>query len=174
MNEQQSKNIKSLYDNFNKSNNHVARKHVRCGGIIFSNNGKHIVIVQNKYMFKEKNKILWGLPKGHIKHNETYAECAQREIFEETGIRVSIMESHPKIKINNTYYLPIKLNLSYHDLKKIMHIHDKIEIENISVLSISELCKNTNILNYELRKCINSYLFRAKKIANEQQVKNRK
>jgi hypothetical protein len=159
---------KRSYDNFNNSSKYKSRSNIRCGGIIFSNNGKHIVIVQNKYMFEEKNKVLWGLPKGHIKKNETYAQCAQREIFEETGIRVNILEKHPKIKINNTFYFPIKLNLNYNDLKKIMYINDKVEIENISVLPISELCKNTNILNYELRKCINSYLLRAKRIANEQ------
>jgi len=165
---------KNLYANFNKQNNHPKRSSIRCGGIIFTENSEHIVIVQNKYVLDEQNKILWGLPKGHIKDNETYAQCARREIKEETGISVYITEQHPKIKINNTFYFPIKLKLNFVQLKNIMHINDTMEINNISLLNLYDLKKKNSSLNYELRKCINMYLNRAKKIATISNTYNRK
>lgn len=158
---------KHAYINFNKHKKHPSRSNIRCGGILFTKCGKHIVIVQNKYLLKEQNKILWGLPKGHIKKNETYAECARREILEETGISIYISEQHPKIKINNTFYFPIKLEFDFHQLMNIMHINDTIEIHNIQLLAISRFNECASVLNYELRKCIETYMSRAKKIASE-------
>ena len=155
------------YVNFNRHKQQSKRESIRCGGILFTKYGEHIVIVQNKYLFDEKKKILWGLPKGHLQNNETYAECAKREIFEETGLPVQITEKHPKLKINNTYYFPIQLSLTFSQLKEKVFINDKVEIQNISVLPIVELCKKPTILNYELRKCIEAYIPRAKKIARQ-------
>ncbi len=34
----------------------------------------------------------WGFPKGHIEDGETELECAAREIFEETGLRVKFID----------------------------------------------------------------------------------
>tara|TARA_B100000989_G_C19465426_1_gene438048 strand:- start:561 stop:956 length:396 start_codon:yes stop_codon:yes gene_type:complete len=32
-----------------------------------------------------KHPNMWGSPGGHLNRNETYAQCASRELFEETG-----------------------------------------------------------------------------------------
>jgi 8-oxo-dGTP pyrophosphatase MutT (NUDIX family) len=37
----------------------------------------------NKKNIKHPN--VWGSPGGHVNKNETYAQCANRELFEETG-----------------------------------------------------------------------------------------
>jgi 8-oxo-dGTP pyrophosphatase MutT (NUDIX family) len=37
----------------------------------------------NKKNIKHPN--MWGSPGGHLNKNETYAQCANRELFEETG-----------------------------------------------------------------------------------------
>lgn len=37
----------------------------------------------NKKNIKHPN--MWGSPGGHLNRNETYAQCAIRELFEETG-----------------------------------------------------------------------------------------
>ena len=158
---------KDTYQNFNKQYKKQSRVNIRCGGILFTENGNHIVIVQNKYILKERKKILWGLPKGHIKENETYAECARREIYEETGIRININEYHPKLKINNTFYFPIHLKFNYHQLRNIMHINDTIEINKIDLLNLKDNTILTSHLNYELRKFLEMYISRAKRIALE-------
>ena len=39
-----------------------------------------------------KNKSTWGIPKGHMNEGESLEECAIREIFEETGVRVRLFD----------------------------------------------------------------------------------
>ena len=43
----------------------------------------------------------WDLPKGKLEANETIAECAEREIAEETGINNLILQQH----LINTYHV---------------------------------------------------------------------
>lgn len=43
------------------------------------------------------NKDAWGIPKGHINEGETLQECAKRETFEETGLKVEIGARLPDV-----------------------------------------------------------------------------
>ena len=56
-----------------------------CGAVI-ENNGKILMIFQNNGF--------WGFPKGHVEKDETEAETAVREVFEETGVWVEINEEN--------------------------------------------------------------------------------
>jgi 8-oxo-dGTP diphosphatase len=38
------------------------------------------------------HKDSWGVPKGHVNSGETLAECAVREVFEETGVSIQLFE----------------------------------------------------------------------------------
>jgi 8-oxo-dGTP pyrophosphatase MutT (NUDIX family) len=40
-----------------------------------------------------RGRLLWSLPKGHLELDETPEQAAVREVFEETGIRGSILAS---------------------------------------------------------------------------------
>ena len=82
---------------------------IKCGCIIFNMDLDQIVLVQNNYLY-ESGIEKWGLPKGHVEKNETYGICASREVGEETGLNVNLLDSMYKIKINNTYYFPIKID----------------------------------------------------------------
>ena len=48
------------------------------GGIVINPTGK-VLLVQEYGLY-------WGLPRGHIKNNESPAKAAIREIYEETGV----------------------------------------------------------------------------------------
>tara|TARA_B100000795_G_scaffold264859_1_gene245899 strand:+ start:120 stop:668 length:549 start_codon:yes stop_codon:yes gene_type:complete len=95
------------------SDNSKKRPHIRCGGILLNPELTQVLLILNRYTLL-KGQPKWGLPKGHIDPNETYAECATREIKEETGIQLQIHEKQPKIKINNTYYFPMIINQKQH------------------------------------------------------------
>ena len=56
-----------------------------CGAVI-ENDGKILMVFSNKGF--------WGFPKGHVEENETEAETAVREVFEETGVWVEIYEKN--------------------------------------------------------------------------------
>jgi len=55
---------------------------VSCGGVVFNNN--KVLLIKNK---KSEH---WSFPKGHMEAGETKIMTAQREIFEETNIKVFI------------------------------------------------------------------------------------
>ena len=82
---------------------------IKCGCIIFNDSLDEIVLVENNYMYNEGIQK-WGLPKGHLENNESYSICASREANEETGLSLTILDNMYRIRINNTYYFPIKIN----------------------------------------------------------------
>ena len=59
-----------------------------CGAVLWrTNNGKReYLLILNK---KGNAYGHWGFPKGHTEENETEKETALREIFEETGLKVT-------------------------------------------------------------------------------------
>ena len=55
-------------------------------------------------LIKNRRSSHWGFPKGHIEPGETKKETAVREVLEETGIHVKLIdgfESVSKFKIQN-------------------------------------------------------------------------
>ncbi len=53
-----------------------------CGGVVF--NGNKVLLIKNK------KALHWSFPKGHMEKGETKIMTAQREIFEETNVKVFI------------------------------------------------------------------------------------
>lgn len=59
-----------------------------CGAVVYRD-----VRGQIKYLLiKNKRSAHWGFPKGHIEDNETKRQAAMREVLEETGIHVNIID----------------------------------------------------------------------------------
>lgn len=54
-----------------------------CGGIVFR---------KDKYLVIKQSHGHWGFPKGHVQEGETEEQTALREIREETGLNVEIIE----------------------------------------------------------------------------------
>lgn len=58
-----------------------------CGAIVFRNN-------QEDYEFlliKHRKGGHWGFPKGHVEEGETERQTALREVYEETGLSVELL-----------------------------------------------------------------------------------
>ena len=64
-----------------------------CGGIIFYKTKQNIKIL----LVKNSNGRYWSFPKGHIEDGETEQETAIREIKEETGLDVTLVNHFREI-----------------------------------------------------------------------------
>lgn len=104
----------------------------KCGCIVFNKELNMLLVVCNNYCPVDK----FGFPKGHKEQNETYAKCAERELYEETGIHYKIHNRMFKTKIGNTIYFPIILDIKkYNNLEPI----DKNEIRYCKWITIDDL-----------------------------------
>lgn len=124
------------------------KKNIKCGTIILNKNRDSIILVQNKYLLKEKNIELWGIPKGSRNENETYADCAMRETYEETGMLLKLRNNMLRIKIENTYYFVFIIDKP----TNILVTNDKIEIHKVKWFKLKDI--NINKINYETKLCI--------------------
>ena len=61
------------------------------GGVVIDSAGRVAVVHRPRYDD-------WSLPKGKLDEGETFEEAALREVWEETGLRVSIGEELPSVE----------------------------------------------------------------------------
>ena len=70
-----------------------------CGAVVFTRENDEI-----KYLIIKSPEGFCGFPKGHMENNESETETALREIKEETGVDVNIIDgfrttdSHPNVR----------------------------------------------------------------------------
>lgn len=113
-----------------------------CGCIIINNNKVLLVY--------EKNQNFWGFPKGHVEQNETEIETAKREVKEEVGLDIKIIEDTRyefKYTINNNVEKTCVIFLAY---PITLQVHNQeSEISKSKWFNIEEAIK---ILPYENQK----------------------
>lgn len=59
-----------------------------CGAVIFRRHSGNIEYL----LIKNKKGGNWGFPKGHVESGESEADTARREVFEETGLNIDIID----------------------------------------------------------------------------------
>lgn len=62
------------------------KKEKSCGAVVYREKDSACEVL----LIKHKNGGHWAFPKGHVEKKETEEETALREIWEETGLRVSL------------------------------------------------------------------------------------
>lgn len=78
----------------------VARRETTsCGAITWRISGGKVQVLLIK-QFSHRNR--WGVPKGHVdlEKGESLADCARREVKEETGIDVELGDRLPDVHVN--------------------------------------------------------------------------
>jgi 8-oxo-dGTP pyrophosphatase MutT (NUDIX family) len=120
------------YHMFNKTkkednidNNKIYYK--RCGTIIIiiKNNIKFLVVVKG-YGGK------WSLPKGKPNPKETDEECAIRETYEETNIKLNYLTNCEKVKFGkNTYFVYYMSEHIFNQQNLVSNDPDEVEIVDI-------------------------------------------
>ena len=71
-----------------------------CGAVVFRDIRGEVRFL----LIKNRRSAHWGFPKGHIEEGETKEETALREVLEETGIHLTIIEGYESVsryKIKN-------------------------------------------------------------------------
>lgn len=65
----------------------VVKDALSCGAFVhkIENGVTYVLLVRPK-----EDRDVWGLPKGHINPDETGEQCAIREVFEETGVKIKL------------------------------------------------------------------------------------
>lgn len=127
----------------------------KAGVCIYNSTRGSILIVQSRGK-------LWGFPKGTLEENETYIECAVRELKEETTIELSPVSLNKSINIKNrsAYYI-------YDTLYELGSMpEDAGSIENdvtgiswIKINCLQNLVKQKIIqLNYHTKYILKNYL----------------
>jgi 8-oxo-dGTP pyrophosphatase MutT (NUDIX family) len=89
-----------------------------------------------KYLLVQGPTGKWSFPKGHKELNETPFECAEREIYEETGLLIKNIHLQQIIRASLYFYFLIEID---EELKT--KEEDKIEIINIQWYSLEEIEK---------------------------------
>jgi len=73
------------------------------------------LIHQNKLLLVKHKKLgMWLAPGGHVEAGELPYETAEREVFEETNVKVQVVSSIPLIDSSVSQYLPTPLAVNLH------------------------------------------------------------
>ena len=104
-------------------------------------------VLANKRGLDEKHK--WNCPAGYLDFEETIAECATREVYEETGLKISpdilhlvFINDNPKeIRQNVTFRYVGLLNEKVEDLSKQLNSShsENNEVEEIKFIPVEDI-----------------------------------
>lgn len=102
-----------------------------------------------KYLLVKGFTGKWSFPKGHREKGESAIECAKRELYEETGIKINDFENKKAIFISLYYYYT-------HELSEELDVIpiDTTEILDVKWLSLDE------IKLIEKNRDVNAYFYK--------------
>lgn len=117
------------------------KKETSCGCVIFDKKTHSKVLI-----VYEKNRNFWGFPKGHIEDGETETQTALREVKEEVGIDVKILDENYRYVTNyiiedkqidktSIFYIAETLDENYDT------VNQEAEIEESKWVSIEDALK---------------------------------
>ncbi len=109
---------------------------IKRGGIIFLNKSNNFN--DSKFLVvRGKESGIWSFPKGRIDDNEDEEICAIREVYEETGIKISSLKDKERIRIGrNTYFIFYVSDINEYNE---FNITDTYEVDVVEWKSFSDL-----------------------------------
>ncbi|WP_346848166.1 MULTISPECIES: NUDIX domain-containing protein [unclassified Clostridium] len=115
-----------------------------CGAVVYKTSNKGI-----KYLLLNSIGLdsYWGFPKGHMEYSETEEETALREVFEECGLKVNLIDGFratDKYNIDNFIEKEVVLFLGEADNSLI-----KIQVEEIEDYRWCNYEEAKSLLTYE-------------------------
>ena len=138
------------YENNNSVHTNNNRRRRKAGVIIHNTKTNHLLIIQSR-------GNMWGFPKGSMEEDETFIDCAIRELKEETSIDIDKKELTKEYKLNtNIRYYYVETSTNYDNL--VIPKCDNNDASGmcwIKLECLKELFINKKItLNYHARNCL--------------------
>lgn len=106
-----------------------------CGAVVFT-----VEAGQIKYLLVQSLGGVYGFPKGHVEPGEAETETALREVFEETHIRLTLLDG---FRAETEYALPGKANT----MKRVVYFLG--EYRDQQVIHQKEELMGTRLATYE-------------------------
>lgn len=91
-----------------------------CGVVVFRKENDNIEYL----IIRQKNDSHWGFPKGHVEERETEDETAIREVKEETGLTINILDN---FRVTDKYF--VKENT----MKEVVFFLGKAESDKVDI-----------------------------------------
>ena len=125
----------------------------KAGIFIFDPQNQKILLVQS-------NGNLWGIPKGTIQKNESFAECAIREVYEETGLVFNTNNFIKDIYVyENARYFYVEKSETEIEIQKNPNNNDANGISWIKINCLKSCVQNGNIeINSHTRILLKKFL----------------
>ena len=106
-----------------------------CGAVVFTriNNKINYLLIQNR-------EGIYGFPKGHVEEKETEIQTAIREVYEEVGIKVELIDG---FRVEDEHLIPQKENI----IKKIVYFLGEYSNQDFNYQK--EELSNALLVDYE-------------------------
>ena len=141
-------------------------KHILRSASIFLINDKNEILLQLRSKNSKHYPLHWDVSGGgHVNSGESYEECAKRELFEETGIRVDNLRflgkhhfvlNGKRKRINSIYISKISSNIKTNTTK--VDINEVAQIQWICIPKIKKMLKNNIKFHPECEFLLNTYI----------------
>ncbi|HZK71553.1 MAG TPA: NUDIX domain-containing protein [Clostridia bacterium] len=113
-----------------------------CGVVIYRRIGGNLEFLS----VSNRNDGHWGFPKGHVEKNESEEETAIREVNEETGLQVDLI---------NEFRVSVEYLIKQATMKEVVFFLAKVEDQAVHI-QLSEL-KDYKWASYQFTKQILDY-----------------
>lgn len=135
---------------------------IKAGVILLNKNFTEVLMVRgrkyiNPFTGFEFQHGIYSFPKGHAADNEEFHKCAERELVEETNIKIKILPTDMRIKLADGVYFIKFIDKNDVKFKNIR----RWEISKIQWKKISELKRVIGICN----RAVKEFLMHLKEIS---------
>ncbi len=133
-------------------------KEKSCGALVCNRDGEKLKIL----ILKHRLGGHWSFPKGHVEHGETEQETALREVLEETGLKIRLVQNFRE-KVSYSPKLGVDKDVVYF-LGYADDSHTIMQEEEVSEINWVDIAEAHEFLTYyndkQLLRSAKKYIYK--------------